>query len=462
MNRRQVLKLGTTLAAVTGAGLGARYALLPPRRSRRLAGVKELATRFVDSLSGDQVEQVCLPYDHPYRQYHNRGVGGGGADIDLLSFSRAQRGILTDLFHAGLSAEGRERVPHQFFVNWPGVHLMRILVCGDPRTTEYQLHLSGPHLNLRLGGSNREGVAFGGPQVYGDQRGNESQGLPGNVYRHQFRIAQGLFASLRPEQQSAALLPTAPIQTRIEYRGSSSERPGLELTALDEDGLGRAQALIDSILASYPEEDVAYARHCLEANGGLATHSISWYEEGEVAHSGEYQIFRLEGPASVFYFRGHPHVHAFMNVAMEGDCPFSVGEELGVNPVVLESVGVKALFERAMRSRTDADFAYYDLESAVGRLRAGPVRTGDIYNLESWQDHVAVVRVKGAHLRARYLEELRSRGAEVQAERLYSIATTGEVLAYSAEEELGPFVSSRREMLLRDAAIDHIRAAGFS
>ena len=45
----------------------------------------------------------------------------------------------------------------------------------------YQLVLSGPHLNLRLGGACRERVAFGGPQVYGDQRGNGRAGLPQEI-----------------------------------------------------------------------------------------------------------------------------------------------------------------------------------------------------------------------------------------------------------------------------------------
>ena len=47
---------------------------------------------------------------------------------------------------------------------------------------------------------------------------------------------------------------------------------------------------------------------------------------------GGYQTYRLEGPAAVFYFRGFPHVHAFFNVAMDGEAPLSVGEVIGRNP----------------------------------------------------------------------------------------------------------------------------------
>jgi len=34
-------------------------------------------------------------------------------------------------------------------------------------------------------------------------------------------------------------------------------------------------------------------------------------------------------------------------------------------------------------AQTGADLAYYDEQSVAGRLRAGTIRTGDLYNLES-------------------------------------------------------------------------------
>jgi hypothetical protein len=37
------------------------------------------------------------------------------------------------------------------------------------------------------------------------------------------------------------------------------------------------------------------------------------------------------------------------------------------------------------RAETRADFAYYDENSVVGRLRPGLIRSGDIYSLESWR-----------------------------------------------------------------------------
>src|SRR5438105_3637162 len=118
---------------------------------------------------------------------------------------------------------------------------------------------------------------------------------------------------------------------------------------------------------------------------------LSYYQHGEDGDIPEAQVFRLEGPAAVFYFRGYPHVHAFLNVAMDADSPLSAGEPLGTNPVWLDRAGVKALFERALQSESGADLAFYNESSVAGRLRSGLIRSGDIYSLESWQENVEVV-----------------------------------------------------------------------
>src|SRR5262249_25467862 len=145
-------------------------------------------------------------------------------------------------------------------------------------------------------------------------------------------IGQELFRSLDPGQQREALLETAPIQTQIELQGRGGTFPGTPVAGCSEKSKSLVRELIEGILSSYPAEDVAYARECLAHNGGVEALFLSYYADGEVGGSGEYQIFRLEGPAAVFYFRGAPHVHAFVNVAMDGDAPLSVGEPLGENP----------------------------------------------------------------------------------------------------------------------------------
>lgn len=460
MNRRTLLKTGSTLGALLAGGAYARYRWFPPRTSAELLPVDELARRFVASLDEATRAEVCVAYEHPLRQYHNRGVGGGGAAIDAGRFSWAQRGLLNDLFHAGLSAAGRERVPNEYFMRFGGVQQMQVLVCGEPASPPYQMILSGPHLNLRLGGTSKEGVAFGGPQVYGDQRGDGAVGLPGNLYRFQLELGRRLFAGLDDGRRRSALLEREPIQTAIELQGRGGSFPGLPVRELGEQK-PLVGELVRAILSTYPDADAAYAEECLVANGGLDALFLSYYADGEVGASGLYQIFRLEGPAAVFHFRGAPHVHAFVNVAMDGDAPLSVGEALGENPAALERTGVKRLFELALRTQCGTDLGHYDEGSVAGRLRKGLIRSGDVYTLESWQDHAVVVEVRGAALSPALVDALRADGRALEPERRYTIATPTQVARENAAQ-LGRVESTRREGPVRELASAYLRAHGFA
>ena len=460
MDRRTVLKLGASAGALAGAGLYGGYRLLPPGRSRTLEPVDVLARRLFASLDDEQRAGACVDYDHPLRQYHNRGVWGGGLGV-FRGFDRAQRALLTDLLYAGLSEAGRERIPEEYFTRWPGVHSMRVLICGDPSAPPYQVILTGAHVNLRLGGKSREGAAFGGPQVYGDQRGNGEIGLPGNLYRYQFLLAQRLLRGLDAGRRAEASLGEAPVQTAIGLQGRGGRFAGTPVASLASEEKHVVRDLIDGILSTYPSRDVVYAQECLAANGGIDALFLAFYAHGEDGPIPEAQVFRLEGPAAVFHFRGHPHVHAFMNVSMDGDAPLSVGELLGNNPTELAGEGVKALFETVLREELGADLAYFDVRSVAGRLRRGPIRSGDIYALEVWQDAVALVEVRGANLSAELRAELVRRRSELVPEKTYTVATTAHVADELAAEKLGRIESRRPGPLLREAAVAHLRTHGF-
>jgi hypothetical protein len=465
MDRRLLLKGGVGLGALAGVGALGRFAILAPPRSERLESVDELAAQVFEALPENLRAEACVTYDHPLRQYYNRGLWAGGAVVHAGSLDWDARRALTDLFHAALSEIGRTRVPHQDATRWAGVNLMQLLFCGDPRTGPYQVMLSSVHLNFRLGGRSREGVAFGGPQVYGDQRGNGRVGLPGNTYRYQMEAAHRLFAAMTPAQRSAARVPQAPAQTNIGVQGRGGRFDGVPVAELAPASRKLARDVVAGILENYADDDAAYAWQCLDGNGGVdALHVADYHEDfegGRRAASGPSQIFRLEGPAAVFHFRGEPHLHAFLNVVMDGERPLSLGEPLGENSTVLEGEDLKAFFETAMREQGQADVAFYPLGGVVGRLRAGTVRTGDVWVAESWLDDLVVVDAKGADLAPELTASLRRRGVEPQAGSTYRIATTAYIAAEEARESLGRVGAARSLGLLRDALAAHAKAHGF-
>ena len=461
--RRQVLKWGVGAGALAGLGVAGR-ALLPPSPSARIAPVDELSARLFDALSPDERADACFDYDHPLRQYHNRGVDTGGTWS--IRLGRTARQLLVDLVHAGLSEAGRERLTQQFFVSLPGIHATRLAIFGEPGRGPAQILVTGPHLNLRLGGKNREGVAFGGPQVYGDQRGNGEVGLPGNVYRYQLEAGQRLIASLTRAERKAVRHDRAPVQTLVEVQGRAGVFDGPAVGELGAKSRTLARDMIGGILDTYAAEDAGYAWECIERNGGVDALHLADYDRdhqpGRNVAGGASQIIRLEGPAAVFHYRGEPHLHAFINVAMDGEHPLSVGEVVGINDVPLDSSGVKRWFEQVMLAHTGADIAYYDLESVAGRLRAGPVRTGDLYNLESWRNDVVVLEVEGSDLAEPIVRAFRERGDTVRPGSVYRVATESYIAAQRSEELIGRILGEETGPMLRDVAIEHGRRHGFS
>ena len=94
----------------------------------------------------------------------------------------------------------------------------------------------------------------------------------------------------------------------------------------------------------------------------------------------------------------------------------------------------------------------------AARLPAGPVRTGDLYVLESWLDEVALIEVAPGALpwehRGRLPEELGRRA-------LVRIATSGHAAGSEPFLARGRRLAANPPLSVRDALISHARAHGF-
>ena len=381
---------------------------------------------------------------------------GGGRDI-LFGFSRNQRKILTDLMYAGLSEDGRNRVPEEFFTRWSGVHALRVVICGDPAAPPYQDHPerqpSQPAARRREP-RRRRVRRTAGVRRSARQR---AAGLPGNVYRDQFLLAQRILRNLDAAKRKLAVLEEAPVQTGIELQGRHGTFPGIAVSALAlEDKRARSRSRRAHFGDLYRRTTSrTRGRVCRPTAASTRCFSVTT-STARTARLAEGQVFRLEGPGSVMYFRGYPHVHAFINIAMNADAPLSSGEELGENPAWLDRAGVKALFETALRAETGADLAFYPQDSVAGRLRPGVDPFGR--HLQSGE----LAGIRGGRGRPR-LESQRADGSRNFrrpstariATKMYAIATT----AYAARELRNAARKNRRAPAGSDAARPHRRVS---
>ncbi|HEY2147253.1 MAG TPA: hypothetical protein VGH32_04905, partial [Pirellulales bacterium] len=73
--------------------------------------------------------------------------------------------------------------------------------------------------------------------------------------------------------------------------------------------------VLGKLIEHYRQSDQDEALGCLKRQGGLDKCSLAFYREGDIGDDQVWDCWRLEGPAFVWYFRGSPHVHVWVNVA---------------------------------------------------------------------------------------------------------------------------------------------------
>jgi len=69
------------------------------------------------------------------------------------------------------------------------------------------------------------------------------------------------------------------------------------------------------MLEPFRTSDQDEALKCLKSQGGLDACSLAFYKEGDLGNDGIWDNWRIEGPSFVWYFRGKPHVHVWVNIA---------------------------------------------------------------------------------------------------------------------------------------------------
>ena len=90
-------------------------------------------------------------------------------------------------------------------------------------------------------------------------------------------------------------------------------------------------------------------------------------------------------------------------------------------------------------------------------MRPGPIRSGDIYTLESWEEHVEVGDVHGSVLQWTPLDKLAQ--SSIDGTKMYKVATTRYGVG-RLRDEVGPVESPQPLGMLRDLTIAYVRRHG--
>jgi len=315
VSRRDFLKdtaaTAALLACASHAAPKGASAAAPKKSGESL--VKELYR----SLTKEQRKILVLPWDDPRR----KRVSPNWEIVDLPIrdvLNKEQQQLVVEIVRSITSEDGFERIMRQMKDDWGGLTRYTCAIFGDPESGKFEWELTGRHATLRCDGDSVEGTAFGGPIVYGHApQFNEKPGHPGNVFWYQAVRANQVFQALDGKQRKRALLPKAPPETQVQIRRHAKERPGLPVAELSADQKELVLQVIHDILLPYREKDRQEALATIEAGGGVDALHIAFYQQGDIGNDKVWDIWRIEGPTAVFHFRGAPHIHAYINVAVK-------------------------------------------------------------------------------------------------------------------------------------------------
>ena len=139
---------------------------------------------------------------------------------------------------------------------------------------------------------------------------------PGNVWWHQGIKANELYKCLDTQQKKDALVDDSP----GDHRNSAKLRPkGTDFDGVSAKSFSDSQKLVlqdvlNSLFASYRLSDVNEAVGYLKKAGGLDSLHVAFYAEDDLGDDRVWDRWRIEGPGFVWYFRGSPHVHSWVNI----------------------------------------------------------------------------------------------------------------------------------------------------
>ncbi|GIW82494.1 MAG: hypothetical protein KatS3mg105_4301 [Gemmatales bacterium] len=324
IDRREFIKQVSVGAAALAVPVWAtpRVQAAPSSKSPAETAVKAL----YDSLTPEQRKAVCFDWNYmdPRRGLLRTHVSNNWQitpqRVRSDFYTKKQQAIIYDIFKGIYNPKWYDRVLQQLKDDTRGQPWgaqQSIAIFGKPGEDKFEFVMTGRHMTIRADGNTENHVAFGGPIFYGHAaRGfYEKPDHPGNVYWHQALLANKVFEMLDKNQRAEALVAKSPRESAVGFQGPKGKFPGIAVKELNAEQKQQLQKVLAAILEPYRQDDQDEAMSCLKKQGGLDACSLAFYKDDDLGNDGVWDNWRLEGPSFVWYFRGAPHVHVWVNVA---------------------------------------------------------------------------------------------------------------------------------------------------
>jgi len=323
LNRRRFLQMGTAsvLTAAAAPVLGRTLANTPPPASPA-ATSETLSAQLYRSLNEAQRQSLCFAFNDPLRdKVDNNWMITKRSIRDVLSPD--QQDLVRQIFRSLHRTEHADAMMRQMIEDSEGKGFeggTSVALFGEPGTGKFEFVLTGRHCTRRCDGDSVAGAAFGGPIFYGHQAGPndlEPADHPGNVFWYQARRVNEVFQALDGRQRAAALIdghsrPERASQT-VQLTGKRRDLPGLRLAELSADQRQLVRQVLADLLLPFRQVDAEESLRLVESQGFENLH-LAYFKQQDLGGDGVWDVWQIEGPQMLWYFRGEPHVHCWVHI----------------------------------------------------------------------------------------------------------------------------------------------------
>lgn len=323
IDRRNFIKVAGATAAAAALPRVAAAA-----ESVATATPESLVKKLFDSLTDAQKKVVAFAWDHQdpklgllrTRVSNNWHITKPEISGDF--YTKDQQEICRAIYEGLFQPEWVKQIDKQLQDDNDGKKwgaAQNVALFGQPGE-KFELVMTGRHMTVRVDGNSIDGMAFGGPVFHGHAAStfNEKVGHPGNIWWPQALEADKVFDMLDGKQREKALVGgELPTEQAVGFRGTAGKFPGIAVADLSADQKAQVQKTVQKILEPYRNADREEALDCLKKQGGLDKCSLAFYAAGDLGDDSQWDNMRIEGPSFVWYFRGFPHVHMWMNIGSD-------------------------------------------------------------------------------------------------------------------------------------------------
>ena len=319
--RRIFIKTAAT--GLAAAAMGGVFSPITASASPTFNDASEtLAAQLYKSITEQQRGLICFDFDHPLRdKVDNNWLITEKPISETLNPD--QRDLVQQIFRHLHAPDFADRAMEQMIHDSEGKGFnagTSVALFGKPGTGKFEFVLTGRHCTRRCDGDSVAGVAFGGPIFYGHQAGDkdaEPAEHPGNVFWYQAKRVNEVFKALDGKQRAVALIdgkgrPEKAAKT-VALTGRKTGLPGIRVGDLAKDQRGLIQQVMADLLSPFRKPDADEAMKLVQAQG-MDNLSLAFFKKQDVGDDGVWDVWQIEGPDMLWYFRGDPHVHCWVNI----------------------------------------------------------------------------------------------------------------------------------------------------